>query len=238
MTQNPYASAGFDDAISEPPRTSVMAILSLVFSLVGCCLPIGLLGSLFGVFSLVGISGSQGRVTGKGLAIAGIVIGLITTGIWGGAYFAIDKSMRMYGNITGSVIADIEAGDFASARTALSPNVTFTDEQFVQFHDAYADNLGSFKGTPDGIIEFIQTFSDPAVVQGMQVVQGRSDVIPIPGIFDQGPALMLFQFDPTQASGDKPIYIDIIVVLADGTEIKLSEPVETPETPETPDDGG
>jgi hypothetical protein len=236
MTQTPYAGSGFDDAISEPPRTSVMAILSLVFSLVGCCLPIGLLGSLFGIFSLVGISGSQGRVTGKGLAIAGIIIGLITTGIWGGAYFAVEKGMGVYADMTGSVLADIEAGDFASARTALSPNVTFTDEQFTQFHDAYADNLGSFKGTPDGIIELIQTFADPAVGQGMQVVQGRNDIIPIPGIFDQGPALMLFEFDPTQTSGDKPLYTDIVVILSDGTEIKLSDPL--PEDGQTPDDGG
>ncbi len=225
MTQNPYASAGFDDAISEPPRTSVMAILSLVFSLVGCCLPIGILGSLFGVFSLAGISGSQGRVTGKGLAIAGIIIGLITTGIWGGAYMAVQKGVSMYADMTGSALADIEAGDFAAARTALAPNVTITDEQFTQFHDTYADNLGAFKGTPDGIIELFQTFLDPTVGQGMQVVQGRNDIIPIPGIFDQGPALMLFEFDPTQTSGDKPLYTDIIIVLSDGTEIKLSDPL-------------
>jgi hypothetical protein len=237
MTQNPYAESGFDDAISEPPRTSVMAILSLVFSLVGCCLPIGLLGSLFGIFSLVGISGSQGRVTGKGLAIAGIIIGLITTGIWGGAYVAMQKGIGIYADMTGSVLADIEVGDFTSARTALSPNVTITDEQFTQFHDAYADNLGSFKGTPDGFIELIQTFADPAIGPSMQTAtQGRNDLIPIPGLFDQGPALLLFEFDPQQSGGDKPMFTDIIIVLPDGTEIKLSDPL--PETPETPDDGG
>jgi hypothetical protein len=237
MTQNPYAGAGFDDAIGEPPRTSVTAVLSLVLSLVGCCLPIGLLGSVLGVLALMGIGKSRGRVTGRGLAVAGIVIGLVTTAIWIGAYFAVQKVMSVYSEMTGVVLADIEAGDYDGARSALSPNVTFTDDQFRAFHDAYTDSLGAFQRTPHGLVEIAQTFLDPAVGQKMQTYQGRNDLIPIPGVFDQGNALLLFYVDRSQpaSSTGLPVYTDIVVVVPDGTEIKLSAP---PPAPQTPDDGG
>jgi hypothetical protein len=238
MTQTPYAGSGFDDAISEPPRTSVMAILSLVFSLIGCCLPIGLLGSLFGIFSLVGISGSQGRVTGKGLAIAGIIIGLITTGIWGGGIYASKVFYdKFYTGMTEPVLADIEAGDFVSARTALSPNVTITDEQFTQFREMYHDQMGAFNGVPDGWIAWFQAIKDPAIGPSMNAQSGGGNVIPMPGIFANGNALMVVHIDPNNpnASG-MPAITDVLIVLPDGTEIRLSDPL--PESEETPDDGG
>lgn len=237
MTQNPYAGSGFDDAIGEPPRTSVTAVLSLVFSLIGCCLPVGLLGSLLGVFALMGISRSRGRVTGKGLAIAGLIIGLVTTAIWLGAYFAVQKGVGVYSQSTGAVLADIEAGDYDAARGAMNPATTITDEQFDAFRAAYTAELGAFQNTPEGIIEIFQTFIDPAVGQHMQdpAYQGGNDRIPAAGIFDQSPALVIFSFDPANpGSGAMPAYTDITIVLPDGTELKLAEPLPAPVTP----DGG
>ena len=93
MTQHPYAeSTAGADVFPEAERTSVMAILSLVCSLI-CCIPgLGILGSLLGVFALIGIGGSRGRVGGKGLAISGIIIGILMTVIWIGAFIGFNQS--------------------------------------------------------------------------------------------------------------------------------------------------
>jgi hypothetical protein len=56
-------------------QTNGLAIAALVTSLV-CCGPIGL---VLGLVSLNQINASQGRQGGKGMAIAGIAIGAVTT---------------------------------------------------------------------------------------------------------------------------------------------------------------
>lgn len=64
---------------AQPPAagqsTNGLAIAALVTSLV-CCGPIGL---VLGLVALSQINASQGRQGGKGLAIAGIAIGAVTT---------------------------------------------------------------------------------------------------------------------------------------------------------------
>ncbi len=57
------------------PSTNGLAIAALVTSLV-CCGPIGL---ILGLVSLNQINASQGRQGGKGMAIAGIVLGGLST---------------------------------------------------------------------------------------------------------------------------------------------------------------
>ena len=54
-----------------PQKTNGMAIASLVLSLVGC----SLLGIIFGGLAISQIN--KGRGSGKGLAIAGLVIGIV-----------------------------------------------------------------------------------------------------------------------------------------------------------------
>ncbi len=89
MAQYDFDSQEFGDEIAlEPRRTSVMAILSLVCGLV-CVVPgIGVLATIFGITSLVGINRSRGRVGGTGLAITGIVLGLLFSMIWIGILYA------------------------------------------------------------------------------------------------------------------------------------------------------
>lgn len=74
---------------AEPPRTSGLAIASLVLGLLSC--PFNLLASIpgliCGIIGLRGIKGSeQGgpgpRLTGRGLAITGIVLSAIATLLW------------------------------------------------------------------------------------------------------------------------------------------------------------
>lgn len=67
-----------------PPKTSGMAISSLVLSLLGFFIPIlvgSVLGVIFGHMALGEIKRSNGTVEGQGLAVAGLVIGYIGLGI-------------------------------------------------------------------------------------------------------------------------------------------------------------
>jgi uncharacterized membrane protein len=62
-----------------PPRTSGLAIAALIASIVGTffCFFLGIVGTILGIVALNEIGSSQGRLNGRGLAIAGIVIGLL-----------------------------------------------------------------------------------------------------------------------------------------------------------------
>jgi hypothetical protein len=77
--------------------TSGMALWSLIlgFLAIGCGVLTGLPALLLGILSLRAISGSEGRLTGKGLAIGGMVISLFgmlfSALLWAGGYFVIDK---------------------------------------------------------------------------------------------------------------------------------------------------
>jgi len=61
------------------PKTSGLAIASLVLSITGVCCGIGgIIGLILGCVALSQINNSNGRLTGKGLAIAGIVLGIVS----------------------------------------------------------------------------------------------------------------------------------------------------------------
>ncbi len=244
MSQYPTTSYGYEtDSMSEPPRTSAMAVVSLVLSVVGCCLPIGLLGALIGIFSLVGITRSQGRVSGRGLAIAGIIIGVINTGVWIGGWMAVTKGYKAYVGMTSTTLTALEAGDYQAVRSNLDPSLTMTDEQFDAFADAYRADLGSFQGMAPNVFEFVGDFADPTVGPKMQNYQGRQNMMPIAARFAQGKTVVLFMFDPqAQGSGATSlVFSDLIFVLTNGDELKLSDfatgapnvpPTDAPPVPE------
>ena len=57
-----------------PAKTSGMAVTSLVMGLLGCLIIPAIVGLVLGIASLLRISRSDGRLKGKGLAIAGICL--------------------------------------------------------------------------------------------------------------------------------------------------------------------
>ena len=59
---------------ASPAKTSGMAVTSLVLGILGFCGLTALVGLILGIVALVRISRSEGRLTGKGLAIAGICV--------------------------------------------------------------------------------------------------------------------------------------------------------------------
>jgi len=76
VTFNPAGYAGYP----VPRRTSGMAIASLVISIVGffmCFFIFQIVAVIFGILAKKEISESQGMVEGDGLAVGGIVIGIV-----------------------------------------------------------------------------------------------------------------------------------------------------------------
>lgn len=102
---------------SPPPggaaRTNGAAIASLVFGLLGC---IPLLGSLLAVvFGFVGVRKARDpQVGGKGLAIAGIILGLLWLGIYaafGGTILAVVRGTAAERETAKAFVTDLAAGN-------------------------------------------------------------------------------------------------------------------------------
>jgi GYF domain 2/Domain of unknown function (DUF4190) len=70
-----------------PPRTSGLAVASLVLGILNLCGIGSLLATIFGAVSLGQIARSNGTLTGKGMAIAGLVLGIIGLGFVPFLYF-------------------------------------------------------------------------------------------------------------------------------------------------------
>jgi hypothetical protein len=231
MTQ--YNTAAFDPTM-EPPRTSVLAIVALILSLI-CLIPgFGTLGVILGVISLLLISGSQGRVSGTGLAVTAIVLGLLVSVVQVGIVVGVNQFVGVARNKlflpVNQSFAAFDAGDVAAARKVLTPaaNLKVSDEQFTAFRAAYQAELGAFKGIPDGILSIFKAYTQFG--PNMQKYQGKPGqppaMIPIPAIFERGTALVILQVDPAgpgPGGSDEVPVLDILIETTDGKTIKLSD---------------
>ena len=74
MENNPYPQI-----TTATPKTSGLAIASLVCGIFGLLLLPGLLGVILGIIAISRINSSNGAIKGKGLAIGGLVLSVITT---------------------------------------------------------------------------------------------------------------------------------------------------------------
>lgn len=182
-----------------PRRTSILAIISLILSLI-CIIPgAGLLGAIFGLAGIIGISQSRGRVGGMGLAIAGLALGLLFSALWIG--FGIGAS-RVYHLVKQTALTPvtatmtaIEAGDRAGSRAAMLPDAAAaaTDAQLDAFRDAYRAELGNFITIPQNLMDiWIGYGSAGHVLEGQQL----NNVIPFPAQFDKGWTIVAVEIKP------------------------------------------
>ncbi|MEQ8769155.1 MAG: DUF4190 domain-containing protein [Phycisphaerales bacterium] len=252
MDANPHGDAGPITGIhTEPDRTSITAIFSLICSLV-CCLPlVPLLGVALGALALVGIGRSKGRVGGKGFAVGGIVLGIFCTLLQGGAYALLDAGLGFMvreGNVVGQALTDLEGGDTDAMRSILAgPLGAMTDEELAEFRDAYTADMGSLVSTPQTSWELMRGYieNDPLT----KPYQSRPGVMPITATFSGGTGVIVVITDPSgrtpNAGGTRVPVVDLLLVSPSGTEHALSAfdgpGVFTPEggeTGETPADEG
>ncbi len=233
-----YSTPGFGQYPQQQPfveqRTSVMAVLSLVFALI-CCPPgPSFLGVIFGVAALVVIGRSNDRLVGRGLAISGIIIGLIVCAIWLGLFIGIGGALRTYqSQFAGPLVAkfqSLETGNYTEFRTMLTPeaNARITDADIDAFRAGYTPELGKLVESPAAGWDFMKLAMEAR--EAWAPAQGRNDLIPLVGRFEKGPGIVLFQFDPAgggQQQGGVPQFANIIVS-APGKSWTLWDPQRLP----------
>jgi hypothetical protein len=214
MTSNPYAQMGNQGGFGTPggfgggsdflepvqSRTSVLAILSLVFALI-CFIPgSGALAVIFGGAAVLFISTSNGRLRGMGLAITGIVLGLLFSLLWVfmvvGAAQAANTFSCQFVKPADTVMAAIQKGDYKTARTAFTPTAdkVITDEMMADFAKRYQAEMGGYKNAPQTLWELIAAYG--AVGNTMNGKQGNQATLPVPGHFEKGTAIVLLYLDP------------------------------------------
>lgn len=206
MTSNPYAQTDFGPDYYPEQRTSVLAILSLVFSLI-CCLPgTGVVGIVLGIAAIVAIASAQGRLAGRGMAIAGLIIGVFTTVLW----LAVGFGMMSFAgslNIYGESIEDMQAGRPADARLVLAPSAdtAVTDERLVAFGQQITDEWGAYTGMPGGVFDWFGAYGEvgPRIGATQPAIQAvyRDDAIPVPVRFDRGSTVLWVVIAPGTAPG-------------------------------------
>lgn len=230
MSQQPNSYGNPDVQLyQEPERTSILAVLSLVFGVLGCCGGItSILSIPMSILAMFGISRSKGRVGGMGLAIGGLVVGLLTLALWIGIFFGLGGMMNaaitQFGATTEAVLTDVQNGDFEAARKNLAPPANQTsDEELIAFAATYTTDLGQYVSMPDGFGELINGYM--AVGPLIQPYQNRPGFVPMPAQFDTGWVLVIYVMDPNGQGpigpNGMPLPEQLILVGSDGTEYSI-----------------
>jgi len=238
MTRNPYQHPIEEPAMDGPPKVSALAVSSLVFGLL-CCIPLsGLLGTILGGAGLVRIAKSDGRLTGRGMAFTGLILGLLGTMFWIGAGSVIIygfKEAQKYAQ----PILQISQGDYAGARQRLSPSTAaaLTDERAKAFADEVKDAAGAPQRMPKGIFEWISNYAE--VGQFAQNVSAGAPAntrpVPLPVHFDKGLAVVGVYLDNNASvPGGGPAVKNISIHTRDGKTIWMVPPDTGPGTPQRP----
>ncbi len=193
MTQYPSPYAQPMEPLPPPPvsRTSGLAIASLVFSLIFCCPFLGLIGVLLGLFAL-GPTGRPG-VKGRGLAIAGILIGLLVTVGWGlmtyGGYRAYQMVMGEFTKKMQEFVVDYNRGD--NSKVYEWTNESFREQVSRPEFDEFMNDLRREWGNAEmlDLWEALQSLkSMPADVQQrveQQKEGGDTALLPVPVRFEK-----------------------------------------------------
>jgi hypothetical protein len=134
----------------EPPRTSSLAVASLVSSLIFCCPLTTILGPVLGIAYFVGAAGKP-WLRGRGLAIAGILLGVIFTIASGGLVWAVGNAFARLLQLPGEVMARIEQVDEGAVREFFMPGALPPGSDALRtFAAEVADRYGAFRSVmPD-----------------------------------------------------------------------------------------
>ncbi|MBL0869371.1 MAG: DUF4190 domain-containing protein [Phycisphaerales bacterium] len=198
-----------DDVLLPPPtRTSFLAITSLVLSLI-CFIPtFSVLAVLLGALSLIFILNSNGRLSGRGFAIGGIVLGLIVTAFQVALLLGASSILGSMLRAASAPYATLETGDVKQFRTYLNTTAssTITDDQIKSFAASVKQAGGKvvpFNGNIITAFTMIRDVSNrftPNVQNRLNSAQSQKastgrDFFPLFVEFEKGSAIVLFEFD-------------------------------------------
>lgn len=258
MSQNPYdtlggtgtqysGGAGGDFIDPTPSRTSVLAITALVVSVMGCIFCIvpgpGAFAAILGGLAIFFIARSAGRVTGTGIAVTAIVLGLFQTvaiiALLIGANQVSSQVGKEFFVPMGQTMSAVEKGDMQGARAMLTPKVSaaVTDEMLRDFVTNYHATAGTYQKMPENVWETVTMAMEMGKASKQQrggTYNGRPGemTFPLPAKFAQGSALVMISMDPTLMGQNKPgsnsqqTLLNLGVVTLDGREVWLLDPNE------------
>ncbi|MDX9911321.1 MAG: hypothetical protein RBS39_05780 [Phycisphaerales bacterium] len=216
-----YADFG-ESAPMVPARTSVLAIVALVFAVP--CVITGPIGLILGGLALLLIALSRGRVRGVGLAVAATVLGLLGTVaqvalVWGavqGVQFMVAPAARVMAAADANDIAGVQGELFLGVRPMVTP------ESLDAFRTAYQAQVGAFVSAPQGIFEYARQAENLGQGWNQFGSSQRQNEIPIPCEFSNGRALVLLALPQRNVTNPKGLPLtDVGVSLPDGTDIWL-----------------
>lgn len=127
-------------------RTSGLAIASLALSLVFCLFFVGpVLAIVFGVLALLQIGRRPLELTGRGLALAGLIIGSVSLLATAWLVYASVKTYNRVDPLVDNVLHSIDAGDYHAAMSDFDPRLSkvLPLEEMATLGDAIHDRLGS-----------------------------------------------------------------------------------------------
>lgn len=214
----------YDD---RPARVSTLAVASLVFALL-CLLPgTGAIAVVLGATALLVINASAGRLRGMGMAVAGVIIGTLTTLVWililVGVVKALQLSNRNIFAPVGSAVVTLQSGTEDQFRAALPSGLKgATDEQIRAFRDAMRAELGEFQSAPTSILELARAWYEAG--EDFQSFRRMDDIMPMPATFEKGRGWLLLEWDP-HAGAPTPASLPLVNVgfwsPASGNEVWL-----------------
>jgi hypothetical protein len=136
-------------AFPPPQQSNGWSIASLICGLL-LCIP-GLTSLLAVIFGIAGIKKSaRPQIGGRGLAIAGLVLGIlgllgwagVAGGTWWGWGFFKSEMLNPAKQTAGTFLNDLSAGDFTKARAAATSDMS--DNELKDLSEALK-GMGSFK---------------------------------------------------------------------------------------------
>lgn len=220
----------FGSELTAPTRTSLAAIFALIFGLLGlitCCVPfvgtgLGLLALLLGVISMVAISAARGGLTGRGVAITGIVTGLIgvvvSIFVFAGIMFAT-KAIEPYAQVAQAAAAK----DLSGVTPALDMSVVdkVTPETLATFANEVEGAIGAGATFHTGIFDMFnggKIMGTQAAGVDVQAQYRGHNVIPI---YAKGStrnaAVLLVTNSGSPDSTYKPGKLLNLVIIPEGT---------------------
>lgn len=228
-------------------RTSIMAILSLITGGL-CCLPItGPVAVALGGASLFSIARSEGRLTGKPMAVIGLVLGLISAAVWVSVAVGASSVINAIRQSATPMLTAIQNGDVAGVRQALplASQAGLTDLQVQRFSAEVQTKLGKVKGLPTNLGDIFKYYINissalpPEILAEMTDKTNPVTYLPIPVDFEKGRATVLLRMAESAQNMTSPLDLvdNIVISLPDGTLLRLIEkpapgatPLTTPES--------
>ena len=129
--QSQYGAPGAAYGMPAQPRPgNGWSVAALVTGLVGFCLP-ALGGLLAVVFGILGIKRAGTTRTGRGMSIAGLILGLLSLGVWllfGGAIWALIQGTAVNRDLAKQFITDLSTQNTTAAGNAVDPAKIDADE--------------------------------------------------------------------------------------------------------------